>query len=106
MIAADPAQLGGFSRVLTDFTDSLTKEQKDDFEFSTLGDLQAAIDSIQKKQASEKKMRNLTRLKSFLEVMEQYGMVIEVFLNTPCFIAFIWVWLIRICILFHAFLIW
>ena len=91
-MTAEPSQLGGFRQVLTDFKNSLTKEQKDDFELSTLEDLQAAIDAIQKKQASEKKMRNLNRLKSFLEAMEQYGKVIEVFLNTSCFIAFIWVW--------------
>jgi hypothetical protein len=78
---------------LTDFTNYLTNEQKDDFELSTLEDLQAEIDAIQKKQASEKKMRNLTRLRCYLEAMEEYGKVIEVFLNTSNFIAFVWVWL-------------
>jgi hypothetical protein len=80
-----------FSRVLTSFTQSLTEEQQDDFRFSTLEDLQTVINTIQKKQGSERKMQNLTRLKSFLEAMEQYGYVIEVFLNTSEFISFIWV---------------
>ena len=84
-------QVGEFSRVLMNFTDSLTEEQQNDFKFSTLEDLKAAINTIQEKQASEKKMQNLTRLKSFLEVIEQYGKVVEVFLNTSNFIAFIWV---------------
>ena len=90
-MATDPSQLGGFSRALTNFTKSLSKEQSDEFKFSTLEDLQVAIANIQERQASEKKMRNLNRLKSFLEAMEQYGKVIEVFLNTSNFIAFIWV---------------
>jgi hypothetical protein len=91
MMAAEASQLGGFSQALKVFTNTLTKEQKDDFEFSTLEDLQDAINTIQRKQASEKKLRNLTRLRSFLETMEQYGKVIEVFVNTSSFIAFIWV---------------
>jgi hypothetical protein len=82
---------GEFSRVLTDFTSSLTEEQQNDFRFSTLEDLQAVINSIQKKQCSERRMQNLTRLKSFLEAMDQYGKAIEVFLSSSAFIAFIWV---------------
>ena len=80
-----------FNRVLTSFTQSLTKEQQDDFRFSTLEDLQIAINDTQEKQGSEKKMRNLTRLRSFLEAVEQYGKVVEVFLNTSEFVAFVWV---------------
>jgi len=91
-MATGPSSHGGeFSRVLTDFTSSLTEEQQNDFRFSTLQDLQAVINSIQKKQCSERRMQNLTRLRSFLEAMDQYGKVIEVFLNTSAFIAFIWV---------------
>jgi hypothetical protein len=56
-----------------------------------LDDLQAVIAAIQEKQASEKKMRNLTRLKKFLEAMDEYGKVIEIFLNNSQFIAFVWV---------------
>jgi hypothetical protein len=82
---------GEFSRVLTDFTSSLTEEQQNDFRFSTLEDLQAVINGIQKKQCSERRMQNLTRLRSFLEAMDQYGKVIEVFLSSSAFIAFIWV---------------
>jgi len=88
----DPSrQVSEFTRVLADFARSLTEEQQNDFRFSTLEDLKAAINIIQEKQASEKKMQNLTRLKSFLEAIEQFGKVVEVFLNTSNFIAFIWV---------------
>lgn len=76
-----------------DFTKTLGPERKNDFQFSTLADLQFTVQEIQSKQGSERKMRNLTRLRSFIEAIEQYGKVIEVFLNTSEFVAFIWVWL-------------
>ncbi|KAI9779019.1 MAG: hypothetical protein M1816_003779 [Peltula sp. TS41687] len=79
-----------FSRALMNFTNTLSEERKDDFRFSTLADLHSTIHEIQRKQASVKKMRNMARLSSFLEAMEQYGKVIEVFLNTSEFVAFIW----------------
>jgi hypothetical protein len=91
MIATEPSQQTEFGRILTDFKSSLAEEHKNDFEFSSLEDLQTAIDDIQKKQASDKKMRNLTRLRPYLEAMAQYGKVIEVFLNASNFVAFVWV---------------
>lgn len=36
-------------------------------------------------------MKNLTRLKEFLEAMENNSKIIEVFLNVHPFVAFIWV---------------
>ena len=80
-----------FSKTLENFKAILNKDDQDDFQFTTLDDLQDAIARIQNNQASEKKMRNLTRLKLFLEAMDQYGKVIEIYLNTSAFIAFVWV---------------
>lgn len=91
VMATEPPESSGFSPVLTSFTASLTQEQNDDFKYCTLDDLKVAIDAVQKKQASEKKMRNLARLKSFLDAMEQYGKIREIFLNTSNIIAYIWV---------------
>lgn len=83
--------MGQFSVVLQSFVDTLTEEQKNDLKFSTLEDFQTTIVVIQNRQGSEKKMRNLARLRCFLEAMEQYGKVIEVFVNTSELIGFIWV---------------
>jgi len=80
-----------FHDVLERFKTSLSSNDRDEFQFTTLDDLQAVIAAIQEKQASEKKMRNLTRLKKFLEAMDEYGKVIEIFLNNSQFIAFVWV---------------
>jgi hypothetical protein len=80
-----------FRRTLDEFKRDLKDGERLDFEYTTLHDLQDAIDLIQSQQASERKMRNLGRLKCILEAFEQYGKVIEVFLNTSEFVAFIWV---------------
>ena len=81
----------GFQRALVRFTDQLSSDEKRDFEFSTLEEVYDVIEQIQNVHGSERKMRNLTRIKSFLEAMEQYGKVIEVFLNSASLLAFVWV---------------
>ena len=81
----------GFRRVLEQFKATLSQDDKEDFRLSTLDDLKLEILAIQEKQASEKKMKNSARLKSFLEAMEQYDEVVKVFLNTADILAFVWV---------------
>ena len=79
-----------FRATLSDFKKRLTAKEQDDFSFSTLEDVHKEIARIQSEQGSEKKMMNMTRLQSFLEAMDQFGQVIEVFLNASEFVAFIW----------------
>ena len=81
----------GFQRALVRFTDQLSSDEKRDFEFSTLEEVYDVIEQTQNLHGSERKMRNLTRIKSFLEAMEEYGKVIEVFLNSASLLAFVWV---------------
>lgn len=88
---ANQPRLDRFSVYLRSFKEDLTFEQKNDFEFSTLEELKAAILTIQNEQCTDRKMRNLARLKGFLEAMEQFGKVIEVFVNASKFVCFIWV---------------
>jgi transcriptional/translational regulatory protein YebC/TACO1 len=82
---------GNFCRVLESFKATLSQDDKDEFKLSTLDDLKLEILAIQEKQASERKMKNSARLKSFLEAMEQYDEVVKVFLNASEILAFIWV---------------
>jgi len=90
---ASPASTLGsnFSRILKAFKDTLSQDDLDDFKLSTLDDLELVVLAIQEKQASERKMKNLTRLKCFLEAMEQYDEVVKVFLNASDILSFIWV---------------
>lgn len=78
-----------FSRALDAFQADLTPEDQDDFKYTMLEDLQMAIQEIQAKQG--RKSQNLARMKPFLEGMQQYGQIVEVFLNVSNVIAFVWV---------------
>ena len=103
-MASNQPQLRLFSLYQQSFVETLTQEQKNDFEFSTLEDFQAVIIDIQNRQSSERKMRNLARLRCFLEAMDQYGKVIEVFVNASELVCFIWVKILCLRVLncFHA----
>jgi hypothetical protein len=79
-----------FRATLSNFKKRLTSKEQDDFSFSTLEDVRKEIARIQSEQGSQKMMMNMTRLQSFLEAMDQFGKVIEVFLNASEFVAFIW----------------
>ena len=81
----------GFQRALARFKDHLSPTEHEHFRFTSLKDVQETIARIQATQESERKMRNLARIKALLEAMEQYGKVIEVFLNVSDILAFIWV---------------
>lgn len=81
----------GFQRALARFKGHLSLAEQEEFGFTTLEDVQKTIAQIQSTQGSERRMRNLTRIKAFLEAMEQYGKVVEVFLNVSDILAFVWV---------------
>ena len=82
----------GFQRAMKRIVDSLSAAEKEDFgPFSTLEDVHREIANIQKAQESERNLRNLTRIKGFLEGMAQYGEIVEIFLNVSDIVAFVWV---------------
>src|ERR1700732_4173070 len=79
-----------FQKTLASFRKRLTPKEREDFQFATIGDVRTVIACIQKEQETLKAMMNMSRIQSFLEAMEQFGNVIEVFLNASNFVAFIW----------------
>jgi hypothetical protein len=79
-----------FQIALSRFQDQLTEKEREYFRYTEFKDVQKEIIDIQKKQESLKKVMDLTRIQGFLEAMNQFGQVIEVFLNTSCFVAFVW----------------
>lgn len=79
-----------FQKVLDPFLARLTSDEKEDFQFTSLNDVQVAVMKIQAEQGQRRSMRNLTRIKGFLEAMEQFGKVVEVFLNASEILCFIW----------------
>ncbi|OTA83135.1 hypothetical protein M434DRAFT_183549 [Hypoxylon sp. CO27-5] len=80
-----------FRRALERFkNEHLKGTESEKFQLTDLGSLKDSIKRTQDEQASKNKMRNLTKLKSFLEGMEQYEKLIEVFLNATEYLAFVW----------------
>jgi hypothetical protein len=80
-----------FEKVLEDFKQKLSWQEKQDFKFTSLRDLQRTIVDIQNEQASSNRMKNFHRLSGFLEAMEQFEDVIKIFANSSEFVAFVWV---------------
>ncbi|KAL6413086.1 uncharacterized protein AUP68_02584 [Ilyonectria robusta] len=80
----------GFERALKDFKSRLKDSEKAKFKATTLDDLKVTILAIQSEQRSRKKMMHMGRIMSFLEAMEQFGKVIEIFLNVADMLAFVW----------------
>jgi hypothetical protein len=61
----------------------LSQDELKEFQLTTLNDLKLQISIIQGDQRKSKKLRYLKRLAPFLDTMEQYGKIVEVFLNVP-----------------------
>jgi len=84
------AARGSFEVILADFKKNLTPGELRDFQFVTLNDVRETALRIQRDQENLKTMMNMARLESFLEAMNQFGKVIEVFGNANIFVAFVW----------------
>ena len=92
MAAATPiAQSPEFQKALTEFQALLSQDDNNEIQLTTLENLQQEILDIQKEHTSARKNRNMARLKRFLEGMEEYAKIIEVFLNASSVVCFIWV---------------
>lgn len=82
-----------FREALARFLDEccLDDSTREDFQFTSLDDLRTTIIKLQNEQRPKKDMRNLNRIKAFLEGMEEYSKLIEVYLNVSELLAFVWV---------------
>ena len=80
----------GFQDALSKFKLRLSAREHTSFKFTTLKDLRQEILRIQAKQALKSECMNLTRVEAFVEGFRQFGEVVEVFLNTSEFVAFVW----------------
>lgn len=91
----DPTMLSKFSRVMESFKAQISQEDTDRFKVTTFNDLKSVVQDIQAEQARRKSLRNMTKIRPYLDGLNQYSAVIEVFVNSkPDILAFIWVsWL-------------
>ncbi|VBB81748.1 Putative protein of unknown function [Podospora comata] len=79
-----------FEQALEQFKKGLRPKHRSTFQTTTLPDLLAAIDKIQKEQHSSRRLQAVGRLKPTLEALNQLGKVVETFTNTSEFVAFVW----------------
>jgi hypothetical protein len=79
-----------FEGILKEFKKRLSAKELEDFKETKLEDVQKTILRIQNDQEHLKRSINLTRLRSFLEAMDQFGKTIEIFLNASPFVAAVW----------------
>ncbi|KAH4922495.1 hypothetical protein HBI23_095700 [Parastagonospora nodorum] len=90
MATQPPVQAIVFQLGLQKFKASLSDREKREFSVTTLQDLKIAIETIQQKQRSERKLRAMSKLGRFLEGMQEYDKIVAVFLNTSEILAFVW----------------
>jgi hypothetical protein len=81
----------GFEYVFRDFECHLTLAEQADFAETTPRTLNATIALIQKRQRAKRELKDLTRLKGFIEQVSTYNEVLDVCLGVPDVVAFIWV---------------
>jgi len=91
MATQPPVQAIVFQLGLQKFKASLSDKERREFGVTTLQDLKIAIETIQQKQKSERKLRAMSKLGRFLEGMKEYDKIVAVFLNTSVILAFVWV---------------
>ena len=79
-----------FERALRSFKAHLTPVEQGSFAGTTLEDVRLTVASIQKTQITERTNKNVARLRKFLEAIESYSKVLDVFVNINDFVAFVW----------------
>ncbi|KAF2847250.1 C2H2 domain-containing protein [Plenodomus tracheiphilus IPT5] len=85
-----PAAGDFFDRELKKFRARLSGTHLQDFRATDHAGLLSEIGQIQRSQEDSGVLMNLGRIKSFLEAMDQFGKVIEIFLNAADAVAFVW----------------
>jgi hypothetical protein len=79
-----------FSEALRPWRARLSEKEQKEFESTTLDDLKTTIVDAQKRLELNKEHPGMIRLRKFMEAMEQFGKVAEVFGNASKYVAFIW----------------
>ena len=79
-----------FQTALAQFQRKLTEKEREKFQYAKFEDVQRELYNIQRKQENLKEMVNLNRIQLFLEGMNQFGQVIEVFLNASNYVGYVW----------------
>ena len=80
----------GLESLLTTYTSRLTSREDELFRGTTLATVKITILQIQEQQGKGKKMLGLTRIVTFLEVMEDWEKLVATFADASGLVGFIW----------------
>jgi hypothetical protein len=69
----------------------LSAPQRQEFAACKLQDVVDAIESIQHEQGTRKRLRNLARIQTFIEAMDDYEKAVDGFFNITIGLGYIWV---------------
>jgi hypothetical protein len=78
------------SNAVKKFKNRLSGQHLIDFKNTTYDSLCSDINAMQDSQHKRKEIMNMGRIQTFLEAMNQFGKVVEIFLNVSEAVAFIW----------------
>lgn len=73
------------------FRKDLNAEDDRSIRATSLDDVRAAIAQTERELASRQGLRNFDRLSPYIDAIERYGKVIEVFCNSDPLVPYIWV---------------
>ncbi|KAI0530450.1 WD40 repeat-like protein [Xylaria digitata] len=79
-----------FQQALKRFKNTLHPSLANEFSICTLQDVRDICRDIQTTHGQEGKLRYMRRLEGFIEAMEQFGKVIELFVNVSEVVCFVW----------------
>ncbi|KAF6824282.1 zinc finger protein [Colletotrichum musicola] len=79
-----------FEEEVSRFKGRLKKNEREYFKFASEEEFTKEIDVLQTKLHSGRRQQNMTKLRSFIEAMVQFGKVIDVYCQTSEIVAFVW----------------
>ncbi|KAI0857460.1 WD40 repeat-like protein [Xylaria cubensis] len=83
-------KLDSFQKALQRFKKALPPNLVDEFSICSLDDVRNTCREIQDAHGRNGTLRHMRRLEPFIEAMEQFGKVIEVFVNVNEIVCFVW----------------
>ena len=79
-----------YHNALDEFKNRVGEKNFQDFEKTDIRTLKKDIKQMQQDQKHSKALRNLRRIEGFIKAFEQFGTVVEVFLNASPIVCFVW----------------
>jgi hypothetical protein len=73
------------------FKSTVSAQEQNDFEDTTLDDLRKVLREIQRRQSSERRLQGMQRLEAFLEGMKGFDTIIQVLMSSTPTLGFVWV---------------